>query len=545
MTDLKEQLLKVQMKGYRKNLSLINESLSPSRTVDRYAGTYKRHLKKYDKISNKSELFRRIISSDLVYHGDYHTLRQSQKSVLRILKEIQPKRKIILCLEMFHSTDQKWVDEYLEGKLKEKEFLKKIEYVKKWAYKWANWKPIIHFCRHNHIPILGINSEQNANGHSLKLRDVHSSKVIGKACLQNPDSLVYVVDGDYHICPDHLPFEVNKRLDMFDVKVKTTLIYQNVDHLYWQLARVGKEDSDVLQINENSFCIMNTVPTNKLQSYLNWLEHADDAYYPVNPNWEHATDGVQPNSIPHLVRTICKLLELEIPETALNHLTVFYSSNLRWMNVIEKNSHLLSWMPLIKKKISHNEGFLLEYVDNGTHRYLIYLANSSLNMASEEATHFINVAYRGPLEIHLPPFDFFYRNVLTEALGFFGSKLINEKRRCQKLTALRQYLGQFKTKTPHINQEPYIKIARFLLQHHHLEKRTKNRNDFESRFKPIFKGGKHLSQMASTQLGYQLGQKLFTSVKTGKTTLKTIQSLFKNPLIDSGEAFRIYQKLSK
>ncbi|NIO19922.1 MAG: hypothetical protein GTN76_04070, partial [Candidatus Aenigmarchaeota archaeon] len=74
-----------------------------------------------------------------------------QRSVLRILRELQGKREIILCLEMFHGSDQKHVDRFMSGELSENSFLDKIDYAKKWPFHWSNWSPVIALCRDHRI----------------------------------------------------------------------------------------------------------------------------------------------------------------------------------------------------------------------------------------------------------------------------------------------------------------------------------------------------------------------------------------------------------
>ena len=73
---------------------------------------------------------------------------------------------------------------------------------------------------------------------------------------------------------------------MLGETAKTFFIFQNIEHLYWRLCSQGLEESDVLKINENAYCVMNTMPANKIQSYLNWLDYSKDAYFPVHQDWE-------------------------------------------------------------------------------------------------------------------------------------------------------------------------------------------------------------------------------------------------------------------
>src|SRR5690606_39043509 len=276
MSRLRDQLLRIQRENYEKNLRLVKRSLGANAFVAKYGREYHRYLKTYQSISGKPELVRRAAASDLVYHGDYHTLWHSQRSILAMLQELSGKREIVLCLEMFHGKDQKWVDLYLSGALEEKSFLNKIRYARNWAYNWNPWRHILDFCRARGIPVLGINTEVEDPEKSLQARDVYSAQIIGRALIRHPGALIYVVDGDYHISPNHLPREVEARLAPLGVIPQRTIIYQNAENLYWKLAMEHKEEAEVLQIGADSFCLMNTVPATKLQSYLDWLEYAED-----------------------------------------------------------------------------------------------------------------------------------------------------------------------------------------------------------------------------------------------------------------------------
>ena len=183
MKKLREELVRIHKKNYRQNLKLVRENLGDNPGVEKYEREYLRYLKNYEEISNKAELIKKVLAADLVFHGDYHTLKQSQHSVIRVLRAIKEKREIILCLEMFHAADQKTVDRFMAGKLPEKAFLDRIEYTKKWPFRWENWRPIIEFCRQNQIPILGINTESKelSGIEKLRERDRFSARIIANA----------------------------------------------------------------------------------------------------------------------------------------------------------------------------------------------------------------------------------------------------------------------------------------------------------------------------------------------------------------------------
>lgn len=544
MSAMRTQLLHIQRIAYKKNLKRINDSLSPNVYVARYACKYEKNLKGYESVSSKADLIRRIISSDVVYHGDYHSLSQSQQSVFRILREIISKRSVILCLEMFYGEDQKFINQYMHNEITKKEFHKKIEYKKKWGYRWENWKVVIDLCKKNSIQILGINSEHESRKNSLSLRDLYSAKVIGKALIKYPDSLVYVVDGDYHISPDHLPSQVEKLLSVFDIVSKRLIVYQNAENLYWQLADKHLEETDVLKISSDSFCIMNTTPANKLQSYLNWLEFSDDAYYPVQADWIDSPTEIGNTSIPALTNTICHILDIDYPQRAMEHLEVHYGNNLDFMEMVDHSEVLWHLIPHIKMKLKNNEGFLLEYLSNNENSYLIYLPNSSLNIAAEETAHFINCVARGSSPLDLKPFDSFYRSVMTEALGFFGSKLINDKRKVFSRNAIRRFIGSHKDIRTTQEEKKMLHIGHLLLSHRYLELHSNNPKDYMKKFGEIYRQHSSTTTIFSTQLGYMLGNKLYSLVKKGKIPLSLIQSLFIDPMSDKFSSFFIYLDIS-
>jgi hypothetical protein len=548
MSKLRAQLLRIQRENYEKNLRQVKRSLGSNSIVAKYGREYHRYLKSYQDISSKTELLRRASASDVVYHGDYHTLRHSQRSILAMLQELAGKREIVLCLEMFHGRDQKWVDLYMSGGIEEKAFLNKIGYARKWAYNWNPWRHILDFCRERNIPVLGINTEVEDPELSLKTRDIYSAQIIGQALIRHPGSLVYVVDGDYHISPNHLPKEVDERLSPLGVTPQRTIVYQNAETLYWKLAAEHREEAEVLQIGTDSFCLMNTVPATKLQSYLDWLEYAEDGYFPVRGNWAELSGENYFSQLQNIIQNLDSLFQFRFPMDSLERLTVYSSRNLDFTEVIQSTPELRGQIRRINEKIRRGEGFLLEYKEGagrgaqGMDSYLIYLPNSSINQAAEEATHFMNVVLRGPLERMPVGHDYFYANVLTEALGFFGSKMINEKRKAPTESGLRLFLGKVKQGLEAPNLAETVKVSRLILQHLHLEKRSSREMDFRKKFKDVFTDRTALPQIFSTQLGYMLGNRLYYAVKKGLIPLRDIRALFYENFSHPGMAFAAYAR---
>ncbi|MFZ7112859.1 MAG: ChaN family lipoprotein [Desulfatiglandales bacterium] len=547
MTKLREQLIKIQKRNYRKSVKLVRESLGYSPGIETYEKEYLYYLKDYEGISTKAEFIKRVLSSDVVFHGDYHTLRQSQRAVLHILREIQGKRDIILCLEMFHAEDQRLVDGFMSGELSENSFLEKIDYDRKWPFRWSHWRPIVSHCREKGIAVLGINvqTDRDEGIKRLRNRDRFSARIIAKAFIRHPGRLIYVVDGDYHVAPSHLPKNVDQLLKALGERARAMVIFQNAENLYWKLCARGLEESDVLKIDENVYCVMNTMPANKIQSYLNWLEYSDDAYFPVHQDWEDTGFEERGVRVHEMVATLASIFRVKLPNDALQKLTIYYPDNLGFMEIVHDTPGLKGRLRLIREKIKRNEGFLLEYGHSGEEAYMIYLANSSINMAAEEACHFLHAVLRGPQKRSDSHFDRFYRHVIMECLGFFGSKFINEKRKAQTENALRKFLGKVRQGELRQADHKTIQVARLLLQHFYMERKTSDIHEFVKKFHALYQSRSVVSRMFSTQLGYMLGNKLYYAVKGEKFPLERIRELLCDPLDKPESAFRYYREISR
>jgi uncharacterized iron-regulated protein len=60
-------------------------------------------------------------------------------------------------MEMFQRPVQKVLDDYVAGKLDERDFLKQSEYFRHWGYDYNLYRPILQFARSEHIPVVALN----------------------------------------------------------------------------------------------------------------------------------------------------------------------------------------------------------------------------------------------------------------------------------------------------------------------------------------------------------------------------------------------------
>src|ERR1700683_3297826 len=113
----REQLLKMQRIILRQLKQSVHRLQGdPSPEIARYYQAYKREFKNYEKISNKRELLKATRQVDVIFGADFHPFSQSQRTHLRILRELaRSGRPLILALEAIDSRFQKYLNQYLGG----------------------------------------------------------------------------------------------------------------------------------------------------------------------------------------------------------------------------------------------------------------------------------------------------------------------------------------------------------------------------------------------------------------------------------------------
>ena len=109
------------------------------------------------------------------------------------------------------------------------------------------------------------------DGETLRLRDRLAAKVVARASIAHPEAIVYVVAGDFHVCRNHLPRAVELELEREGLRRQSLILHQNIDSFYWDLASEQKEHrARFLEMCRDEYCVMNSTPLVKYQSYLHW-----------------------------------------------------------------------------------------------------------------------------------------------------------------------------------------------------------------------------------------------------------------------------------
>ncbi|WP_413612194.1 ChaN family lipoprotein [Bdellovibrio sp. HCB-110] len=397
----------------------------------RYRKVYDKEFSKKWTASTKEALWEQVAQSQVVMIGDFHALHQSQKAQLRILRHLPKERKVTLAVEFFEAADQEKINKYLSGKMSEREFLKAIQWQSKWGFPWEHYRPLLRWAQKHKISVCGLNkSYKKRNAATLKSRDVFAGKKIAELVKQNPDHLVFVIYGDLHLAAGHIPQEIENALGRSFSK-KILRIFQNSEHIYFQLLNRELEAStDLVRISQNVFCLMSVPPWVKWQNYLMYLEQAYDLELGDDDDDEDEyldyTDHVG-----RYVKIISEELGLSVSEANLSVYTARDTSF--WTQARERyDAKTLRW---IEALIAEEVSFYLPEIGAA------YLARATVNHAASLAMRYVHAHSSGAKKLLSDVPQDFLGLIWIEGVAYFGSKIINHKRKTDTIADIKASLS--------------------------------------------------------------------------------------------------------
>jgi len=103
----------------------------------------------------------KVSGARVIFIGEQHDQYSHHLAQLDIIKGLfQRGYKIAVGMEMFQRPFQKALDQFIQGTISEKEFLKRSEYFSRWNYDYVLYRPILQFCRKNRIPVIALNIKE-------------------------------------------------------------------------------------------------------------------------------------------------------------------------------------------------------------------------------------------------------------------------------------------------------------------------------------------------------------------------------------------------
>lgn len=477
-----------------------------------------------------------IRTADIVLVGDYHTLRQSQRGFLRVLRAARS-RRIVIALEFVIARHQRAVDAFLAAEVTEDRFLKRMEYSKAWpSYQvWPNFRPIFDLARQRGAPIVALDCD-SAECSTVFARDGFSAWRIAQAVRENPRAKVFALVGENHLAPGHLPAELRRALDRLGVPARILTIHQHIDRIWFDLLERGIEDrTDVVRLTSDRFVVPVSTPIAAQHSFLEVVS-GDSARFCADDR------AAMRRELGRYVRFLLKVVGIALPD-ALAGVTVCGPGDLseiaRLADRLGEDGYRI-----VAAQVANGDSLCLP--EHG----LVYLASLSPTHMAEEAAHLVKARLASggtPSD----PVDFLYGRTLHEAIGYFGSKLFNPKRKPPTGAVLREaFLKSLETERIEFAAE-LAEAARLVGWH----RRRQGRKGFSAgSFDDWLRAEGYEDGIADLPpevtravvhfLGYELGERLYTSFREGRTGPAELRRLLRTDLEAPGRAFPVFQALA-
>jgi len=113
---------------------------------------------KADNLADLNQIIEEVSQKKVIYVGEQHDQYGHHKVQFEFVKGLHERGgKVAVAMEMFQRPYQKYLDQYLNDEIDEKTFLEKTEYFTRWGFNYHFYRPIINYCKENHLPIVAMN----------------------------------------------------------------------------------------------------------------------------------------------------------------------------------------------------------------------------------------------------------------------------------------------------------------------------------------------------------------------------------------------------
>jgi hypothetical protein len=479
----------------------------------------------------KSDLIEAVRSTDVTFIADFHTFDQAQRTALRIMRDsIRPKENWYIGLEMISSEFQKDLDDFQNGKLSLKAFQNHISYNHEWGFPWSHYAPIFEWAIQNKTRLIALNRPKAIarveEKEDLDERDRWAAGIITDLFHSKTHKpKMIVLYGELHVGSSHLPRQLHQVSRSF---LKTPLssisVHQNNDRIFWKLAEQQKElHTEAIQLKKGIYCVFSSTPWAKLQSLVNWAEVENST-----ENTEETSDQMDEDfDLDEDTPEIDHLATLQTYGNTISEFLGVSAANYESVTVctIDQMESLRS--VLISDAFTPDEQRLIHFHVNYHHRLFIprlsiaYLGAPSLNAAAElAAIHLLHSVTRSK-GVRLKKAEDFFRITLEFAFGFFGSLILNPRRKCDLPQDHQKRIQDLSNRSkPRFPLELEARETAMTL----LQRGNHSPFPFEDQLK-----SKKLSpafMMAARYLGQILGKRLYQALIEDRVSIESVRNLF-------------------
>jgi hypothetical protein len=382
----------------------------PASDLKRYEARYRRAAKGPGAPLEERALIDRVRRADAVFVGDYFTFPAAQAAFTELISRGADARPTVLALSCIPSSRQRVLDAWTRGEPGLRELRARLGMGgEDDALRWRHVEPILRFARRRRCELLALDGASE----SLEDWDLRASSRLARRALQPDRPRLFVLAGQFHVAPCHLPAKVRGFGGL-----RTLTVYQSLDGLYFTLpsrARAG-----AIALGREAVCLVSGSPVDSQQSVLELAE--------LEPE-ERVEDPKR--AFERIARRIARTLRVELGD-ALSRLTVCGPGELVALAEAVDRAPLRAGerAQVLAHALARESGYF-------PRARLVYLATRSIHHVAEEAAHFVRHVATGDAD---PARDPFHLHVLEEALAFFAARRVDPDRPCWTLADWRKAL---------------------------------------------------------------------------------------------------------
>lgn len=449
-----KQLTDLHRAMYERAYADARESLGDSNSkINRYAEEFSKSLPDTFKSVPARRISQAIDSHKFILFGDFHSHKQCQRALLRIIRTYNntpDHAPMGLALEMFRTVDQPVINEWQEGRISDEELLDRTEYDRIWGFPWANYRPLLEYCRNHSIPLFAANTK-NAGKDSLLERDKHAAEVLQGIAKRHPRKKLFYIVGEYHLADSHL----SKAIYDLDPGADVLRIIANSDKYFFKMPqdKIHRKD-EFLELTKSFYCILNSPPWMKWQSqtlveelrkmgtstYItSEIADEDDETYDLDFEEEedfYTEDVVDLDThLRHTVDTIADFLKIKNRTPLQDSFKIVSSVD------HEDIEHLPAHARATIFAQSSREGIAAEFG-----RRILFLSELSINNLAFSAGLVIFGSLSHLKEDYDNPQNLFISQTLKLTFGHFANKILNPRVALHSRKAMEDYLGAIRGK---------------------------------------------------------------------------------------------------
>ncbi len=474
----------------------------------KYLKDFTKSFSSYQGVLDREQLTAKIRRTDIVLLGDYHALPAAQRCAAALLEaRAQPgDRPVVLGVEAIFSHHQHVLDEWWRREIDEHELRERIRFETDWGYDWPPFYELLVTAREHGEGLYGLDCMPREDLRKIGTRDRHAADKLAEIRQHHPHAVIFVLFGESHFAPGHLPRWLRERLP----RDRVLTVLQNVDALYWQATREQQDRVEAVRVNDGVVCIFNSTPLEKYESYRLYLSGCQG-------------EAGQADAVP----TIYNLVESLSCFLGINRYSSQNSTQPRFLVDLLPEVYCGSSDQRLRQLLARAHygpekvEAMLAKVENRGSVYLppinaIYLRQFQMSYVAEEVARFLHHACRGlPLrrrawfpsggDIRAR----FYARTVEHALGYFGSRVLYPAR-------------------PAVGAEGREVLSQRLCQKWAEHAVTNDRKKFDE---------------TAQKLGYLVGSELYAAYLRGSVSCTILRHWFLSRLEGPGEALRTLSEI--